>query len=79
MIEGRGKVAVGRGAWHEEFAAALDRRIRDGAAVEYDIIDIDAHDWQERIVPYDLVIWRGRFMGPESSGHYKEKVWLEPA
>jgi len=76
MSEGGVKVAVGRGAWHDEFAAALERRIRDGAAVEYDIVDIDAHDWLERIAPYDLVIWKGRFMGPELAGHYKDKVYF---
>jgi glutathione synthase/RimK-type ligase-like ATP-grasp enzyme len=74
MTEGGVKVAVGRGAWHDEFAAALDRRIRDGAAVEYAIVDIDAHDWLERIAPYGLVIWKGRFMGPELAGYYKDKV-----
>lgn len=76
MTESRLKVAVGRGTWHDEFAAALDRRIRDGAAVEYDIVDIDAHDWLERIAPYDLVIWKGRFMGPEFAGHFKDKVYF---
>jgi len=76
MSEGLVKIAVGRGAWHEEFAVALDRRIREGAAIAYDIVDIDAHDWAARLVPYDLVIWRGRFMGAESSGHYKEKVYF---
>lgn len=76
MSEGGVKVAVGRGAWHDEFAAALERRIRDGAAVEYDIVDIDAHDWLERISTYDLVIWKGRFMGPELAGHYKDKVYF---
>jgi glutathione synthase/RimK-type ligase-like ATP-grasp enzyme len=76
MTDGGVNVAVGRGAWHDEFAAALDRRVRDGAAVEYDIVDIDAHDWLERIAPYDLVIWKGRFMGPELAGHYKDKVYF---
>ena len=72
------RVAVGRGDWHEEFAAALDARIRQGANIEYDTVDIDAHDWQARIVPYDLVIWRGRwtFMGPSMSTHYKEKIYF---
>ena len=70
------RIAVGRGAWHQEFAAALDARIREGAGIEYDIVDIDAHDWLERIAAYDLVIWKGRFMGPELAGHYKDKVYF---
>jgi glutathione synthase/RimK-type ligase-like ATP-grasp enzyme len=70
------KVAVGRGAWHHEFAAVLDARIRADSGIEYDIVDIDAHDWQARIAPYDLVIWRGRFMGPNLAAHYKEKIYF---
>lgn len=76
MAEKTLKVAVGRGAWHQEFAAALDARIREHAGIEYDIVDIDAHDWQARIAPYDLVIWRGRFMGPNLATHYKEKIYF---
>jgi glutathione synthase/RimK-type ligase-like ATP-grasp enzyme len=76
MAEETLKVAVGRGAWHQEFAAALDARIREDAGIEYDIVDIDAHDWQARIAPYDLVIWRGRFMGPNLATHYKEKIYF---
>ncbi len=76
MIEGRVKVAVARGDWHDEFAAALERRIHDGCAIDYDIVDIDAHDWMERIAPHDLIIWKGRFMGPELAGHFKDKVYF---
>src|SRR5450756_2306946 len=76
MTEHTLKVAVGRGAWHQEFAAVLDARIRDGAGIEYDIIDIDAHDWQARIAPYNLVIWRGRSMGAKLATHYKEKIYF---
>jgi glutathione synthase/RimK-type ligase-like ATP-grasp enzyme len=75
------KVAVGRGAWHQEFAAALDARVREDAGIEYDIVDIDAHDWQARIAPYDLVIWFGHesirsFMGPRLANHYREKIYF---
>jgi len=42
----------------------------------YDVIDIDAHDWLERIAAYDLVLWYGRFMGPNLATHYKEKVYF---
>lgn len=76
MSEARVKVAVGRGEWHDEFAAALDRRIRDGEAIDYDVIDIGAHDWLERLAPYDLVIWKTLFMGPEFAGHYKDKIYF---
>ncbi|MCE5253883.1 MAG: hypothetical protein LLG45_06720 [Actinomycetia bacterium] len=75
-MDRRLRVAVGRGEWHDEFAAALEAHVRGGAPLEYDVVDIDAHDWQVKVAPYDLIIWKGRFMGPEFAGHYKEKVYF---
>ena len=76
MTERVTKVAIGRGSWHVEFAAALDDCIERGAAVEYGVVDIDAHDWIKRLAPYDVVLWKGRFMGPRSAGYFKEKVFF---
>ena len=76
MSKHRLSIGVGRGVWHEEFAAALDECVRRGEPIDYRIVDIDCHDWQEKIAPYDLVIWRGRFLGPQAAGHYKAKVYF---
>jgi glutathione synthase/RimK-type ligase-like ATP-grasp enzyme len=76
MSRQRLSIAIGRGVWHDEFAAVLEERVRAGEPIAYEIVDIDAHDWQKRIAPFDLVIWKGRFLGPESAGHYKDKVYF---
>lgn len=76
MNEQATRIAIGRGSWHDEFAAALDARIARGAAVEYAVVDIDAHDWIEQLAPFDTVLWKGRFMGPRSAGYFKEKVYF---
>jgi glutathione synthase/RimK-type ligase-like ATP-grasp enzyme len=70
------RVAVGHGDWHREFAEALDARIRMGACIDYDILDIDTHDWQARIAPYEVILWRGRYMDPTLATYYKEKIYF---
>ncbi len=70
------RVAVGRGLWHHELAAALQSRVDSGSALDYSIIDLDSSDWQKYVEPFDLVLWRGRFIGPQSAGHYKDKIYF---
>src|SRR5574339_261232 len=69
-------VGIGHSGWHERFASALDEKIAQGYALDYSIINMEAHDWQTRIEPYDIVIWNPSYMGPVSAEYLKEKVYF---
>ena len=62
--------------WHEKFADALNLKLNSKNKFRYSIIDIDKHDWVDRLQPYDILIWKPFCLGPESSLHFKEKIYF---
>ncbi|QLY39822.1 hypothetical protein HF295_02685 [Hujiaoplasma nucleasis] len=44
--------------------------------IPYDTVYIDRLDWIKNIKQYDLIIWKPKFMGNESSQFFKEKVYF---
>jgi glutathione synthase/RimK-type ligase-like ATP-grasp enzyme len=72
------KIAVGMDTeqWAEGFDAALGQRIEAGAPVERGMVDLEAHDWRERLEAFDAVIWKPAYMGPAAAGRFKEKIFF---
>ena len=59
------------GDWSPRFADALDKY-----GIEYGVVYIDRHDWVEQADKYDVLIWKPRYMGVESSQFFKEKIYF---
>lgn len=57
--------------WSLKFSKALDNH-----NIEYGILYIDRNDWIEKASKYDILIWKPKFMGTESSQFFKEKVYF---
>ncbi|OIJ11270.1 hypothetical protein BKP37_16645 [Anaerobacillus alkalilacustris] len=57
--------------WGRKFADYLDKY-----NIDYDFINIDKNDWLEEIEKYDIVLWKPAFMGPQSSQHFRSKVYF---
>lgn len=76
MSAERAKIGVALGPWAEQFMVAL--RNHEGFGWEFDaeLFDIDRSDWIERCAPFDLIVWRSNYMGPEFSSYFKEKVFF---
>jgi len=62
--------------FHVRFAEALDGKIKQGLPVEYDVIDLNRHDWLNHIEQFDVIVWKPSLMGPQFAGHFKEKVYF---
>jgi hypothetical protein len=69
------KVVVGtdRCSWYKGFAAALDAKIAQGEPVQYQVVNLDRHDWLDVVAPYDVVIWKPSVMGSRATGHFKRE------
>jgi glutathione synthase/RimK-type ligase-like ATP-grasp enzyme len=67
---------VGLGDWDERFAEALQTHVLQGSQLQYAVVDLRAHDWIERVAPYDVVLWNPQNMGPISALQFKEKVYF---
>jgi glutathione synthase/RimK-type ligase-like ATP-grasp enzyme len=72
------RIAVGASdnAWDQRFAAALDEQAAQGYPLRYDVVNLDRHDWIERVRPYDVVLWKPNCMGISASAHFKERVYV---
>jgi len=57
--------------WACKFACFLKQE-----GVDCDIVEMDKSDWIDRLKPYDILIWKPRFMGPRSSQIIKEKIFF---
>ncbi len=62
--------------WHTRFMDALERARSSGAAIEFELVDLDRHDWIPAVTPFDAVLCKSPVMGRESSAHFKEKVYF---
>jgi glutathione synthase/RimK-type ligase-like ATP-grasp enzyme len=62
--------------WHVRFAAALDAKVAQGAPVQYEVVNLDRHDWLAAVAPFDVVIWKPAYMGQRMAAHFKEKVYV---
>jgi glutathione synthase/RimK-type ligase-like ATP-grasp enzyme len=62
--------------WHEKFAHALDKKIAAGLPLQYAVVNIDRHDWVEKIIDADAVIWKPAYMYPRFAGYFKEKIYF---
>jgi glutathione synthase/RimK-type ligase-like ATP-grasp enzyme len=72
------KIAVGEDSlsWHIKFSSALEKRIDQGKLICYDIVNLENHDWIDKILGYDIVIWKPSYMGPEQAALFKEKIYF---
>jgi glutathione synthase/RimK-type ligase-like ATP-grasp enzyme len=72
------KIAVGTDGtgWHVRLAAALDAMVAQGRPVQYQVLNLDRHDWLELVAPFDVVIWKPAYMGQRMAAHFKEKVYV---
>src|SRR5688572_3511354 len=62
--------------WHEGFSDALAAMQRQEPWFEFEVIDLDAHDWIKRVEDFDCVLWKSYVLGPEAAAHYKEKIYF---
>jgi glutathione synthase/RimK-type ligase-like ATP-grasp enzyme len=72
------KIAVGkdRWGWYEKFAAALEEEKKLGYNFDYQVVNLDNHDWIKTVTPFDMVIWNPSFMGVRIASHFKEKIYF---
>lgn len=72
------RIAVGRdrGGWHERFAQALEAKKAAGCPIDYEIVNIENHDWIEQIASFDSLIWNPGYMGVRSASFFKEKIYF---
>jgi glutathione synthase/RimK-type ligase-like ATP-grasp enzyme len=72
------RVAVGIDIerWHKRFVLALQAKLAQGYALEYELVNLERHDWIELVKPFDVVIWKPLYMGVRSASFFKEKVYI---
>jgi glutathione synthase/RimK-type ligase-like ATP-grasp enzyme len=72
------KIAIGKDTalWHEKFVEAIANRCNDGFPAEYKVVNMERHDWLQVATPYDVVIWKPEFMGPQSASQFQAKVYF---
>jgi glutathione synthase/RimK-type ligase-like ATP-grasp enzyme len=72
------RVAIGKDLlkWHDKFAEAFETIKLNGYPLEYSIVNMERHDWINKIKSFDLLIWKPLYMGPRSSGFFKEKIYF---
>jgi len=78
MKNGYVNIAVGEdiGSWHDKFSDALLNRQKEGYPLRYKVINMETRNWVLEVTPFDVVIWKPSYMGPESALHFKEKVYF---
>lgn len=57
--------------WSERFEEILKVK-----QFNYGIVYMDRSDWIDEIKKYDVLIWKPKFMGPDSSTHFREKIYF---
>jgi len=63
--------------WTQRVMDALDKELQTSRLkIITDKIDINAHDWIEKILPYDAVLWTPGGMGIKPASHLKEKIYF---
>jgi glutathione synthase/RimK-type ligase-like ATP-grasp enzyme len=75
----RPRIAVGIDAyfaWHERFAATLEREQQADNWFDFEAIDLQRHDWIQRLEAFDAVLWKSSAMGPIAAAHLKEKIYF---
>ena len=72
------RIAVGRDTvkWHERFVHALETKKSGGYPLDYQVVNLEKHDWIDQIKAYDLILWKPFNIGPRSSGFIKEKIYF---
>jgi glutathione synthase/RimK-type ligase-like ATP-grasp enzyme len=54
----------------------LQDYVANGYPLEYCLVNLEAHDWLEKVQPYDLVLWKPNHMGPLAASHLKERIYV---
>lgn len=62
--------------WHERFATALEENQARERWFEFEVVDLDRHDWLDVVRPFDVVLWKSYVLGPEAASYYKEKIYF---
>ena len=77
-MERRMNIAIAKdwGDWHGKFAQFLEEYKSQGINFNFSVINIDCVDWQEKVKPFDIVIWNPSYMGIRLANHFKEKVYF---
>lgn len=72
------RIAIGSDLtyWHDKFAEAIERKIKAGLPLYYQIVNLENSNWLEEIDAYDLIIWKPDFMGPRIASIFKEKIYF---
>jgi glutathione synthase/RimK-type ligase-like ATP-grasp enzyme len=65
------KIDQSKKDWSEKFAQALNKE-----NIKYDFVLIDKDNWIEQVNNFDVLLWKPKFMGVESSQFFKEKVYF---
>ena len=68
-------VCLNESNWHIGFIEAL-QKFADQDNYEFELVEIDSHDWIERLEKFDAVIWKPSYMGSEACGYLKEKIYF---
>ncbi len=72
------RVAVGRDiiGWHEQVVVALEAAAAQRPWLSFEVVDLDHSDWIDQVASAQAVIWNPHFMGPQSAGLFKERVYF---
>jgi len=65
------RINKSRKDWSDKFAEALDKE-----NLKYGYIYMDRNDWIKQVNKYDILIWKPKFMGVQSSQFFKEKIYF---
>lgn len=62
--------------WHERFAQALTVAREREAFFEFEVVNLDRHDWITQLAQFDAVLWKSSAMGIRAAARWKEKIYF---
>jgi glutathione synthase/RimK-type ligase-like ATP-grasp enzyme len=63
--------------WHERFALALtEARAARHPLLEFEVVNLERHDWIRQLERFDAVLWKSSVMGVDAASRWKEKVYF---
>lgn len=70
-------IAIGADSpeWADRFTDALAKKAQ-GLDIEYQTVDLQSPDWLEAVAPFNVVIWKPMYMGPQSAAQFISKIHI---
>lgn len=65
------KINQSKKDWSEKFSQVLDKK-----KIKYGYVYMDKDNWIKQADKYDILIWKPKFMGVQSSQFFKEKIYF---